>query len=66
MLTRQLAEFVVNTDVRDIPMQVLDGARDALVDTIGCALAGALEPASEIAARWVRETGAGGQASTLA
>jgi 2-methylcitrate dehydratase PrpD len=65
MLTRQLAEFVVNTDLNDIPKPVLDGSRDALIDTIGCALAGSLEPISEIAARWVRETGARGQASLL-
>ena len=65
MLTRQLAEFVVNTQAGDIPRSVLDGSRDALIDTIGCALAGSLEEASEIAARWVRETGARGQSSVL-
>lgn len=65
MLTRQLAEFVINTDTREIPKAVLEGSRDALIDTIGCALAGSLEPISEIAERWVRETGARGQASVL-
>jgi 2-methylcitrate dehydratase PrpD len=63
MLTQKLAEFVVKTNVRDIPPAVLDGARDALIDTIGCALAGSLEPISEIATQWVRETGARGQAT---
>lgn len=65
MLTQQLAAFVVDTDVRNIPAQVLDGARDALIDTIGCGLAGSLEPISEITTRWVRETGARGQATVL-
>lgn len=65
MLTRKLAEFVINTDSREIPKPVLEGARDALIDTIGCALAGSLEPISEIAERWVRETGARGQVSVL-
>ena len=65
MLTRQLAEFIVNTDSREIPKAVLEGSRDALIDTIGCALAGSLEPISEIAERWVRETGARGQSSVL-
>lgn len=53
MLTRQLAQFGIDTDARVIPTRVLDGSREALIDTIGCALAGSLEPVSEIAARWV-------------
>ena len=60
MLTRQLAAFIVNADSREIPEAVLEGSRDALIDTIGCALAGSLEPISEIAERWVRDTGARG------
>ena len=34
MLTRQLATFVVETDARNIPPKVLEGSRDALIDTI--------------------------------
>ena len=62
MLTQQLAEFVINTRDSDVPSDVLDGARDALVDTLGCALAGSLDEGAEIAQRWVRETGARAQA----
>jgi 2-methylcitrate dehydratase PrpD len=65
MLTPHLATFIIETDARSIPAKVLDGSRDALIDTIGCALAGSLEPISEIAVRWVRETGARGQATVL-
>jgi len=65
MLTKQLAEFVINTREGDVPSNVLDGARDALVDTLGCALAGSLDEGSEIAQRWVRETGARAQATVL-
>ncbi len=65
MLTHQLATFIVETDAGSIPRTVLSGSRDALIDTIGCALAGSLEPISEIAVRWVRETGARGQATVL-
>jgi len=63
MLTQRLAEFVTDTRVEDIPDTVLDGARDAIADTLGCALAGTLEETAEIAAAWVRETGARAQAS---
>ena len=60
MLTRRLAEFVVDTRTEEIPAQVLEGARHALVDTLGCALAGTLEPAAELAAQWAQEAGARG------
>lgn len=63
MLTRRLAEFVVDTRSGDIPPEVLDGARDAITDTVGCALAGSIEPAGELAAVWVEQTGARAQAT---
>ncbi|HYC47141.1 MAG TPA: MmgE/PrpD family protein [Burkholderiales bacterium] len=58
MITAALARFVLDTRATDIPDDVLSGARDALMDTVGCALAGTLEPVSEIAARWIAEVGA--------
>lgn len=61
MLTQQLAQFVINMREADVPAEVLDRSRDALVDTLGCALAGSLDEGSEIAQRWVRETGARAQ-----
>ncbi len=65
MLTQQLAQFVINTREADVPAAVLDGARDALVDTLGCTLAGTLDEGAEIAQRWVMETGARAQATVL-
>ena len=58
MLTQKLASFVVDTDLKTIPAEVMRGARDALIDTLGVGLAGTLEPVSEIALRLVQETGA--------
>ena len=58
MITEKLARFVVDTTARDIPDDVLRGARDALIDTVGVALAGTLEPVAELAVRWVNEVGA--------
>jgi 2-methylcitrate dehydratase PrpD len=63
MLTQRLADFVVRTRTEDIPAEVLDGARDAIVDTIGCALAGSTEPGAEIAARWAQYTAPSGEAT---
>lgn len=63
MITERLAQFVVETKVSDIPEAILTGARDALIDTVGVALAGTLEPVAGIAARWIRDLGARPQAT---
>jgi len=58
MVTEKLARFVVETPLEKIPATVLDGARDALIDTIGVAMAGTLEPISDIGLQWVQDVGA--------
>ena len=58
MITEKLARFVVETPLDKIPADVLDGARDALIDTIGVAIAGTLEPIADIAVQWVTDVGA--------
>lgn len=63
MLTQRLAQFVVDTRTQDMPAAVLAGSRHALIDTLGCALAGTLEPVAELATQYVQEAGARGQAT---
>ena len=63
MFTKALARFVIETKASDIPETILAGARDALTDTLGVALAGTLEPVADIAAHWVRDLGAKPQAT---
>ncbi len=63
MITRRLAEFVVDTPTGDIPEAVLDGARLALVDTVGCGLAGAFEPVTRIVHEWIDVGGGKAQAT---
>lgn len=62
MITETLARFAIETRTVSIPDAVLARARDALVDVLGVALAGTLEPAAQIAARWVEDVGARPQA----
>ena len=62
-ITETLAKFVLETKAADMPDAVLAGARNALFDTVGVALAGTSEPAADIAARWVTELGARSQAT---
>lgn len=58
MLTQRLAEFVIDTRAADVPQEVMDASRDALIDTLGVALAGGLDEVGEIALRYVRDLGA--------
>lgn len=57
MLTQHLAEFIVNTQASHIPANVMEASRDALIDTVGCALAGSLDEVAEISLRYVSELG---------
>jgi len=57
MQTQRLAEFVVDTRAGDVPREVMDAARDALIDTLGVALAGSVEEAATLALAYVRELG---------
>ena len=58
MLTQRLAEFIVDTRASDVPQNVMEASRDALIDTLGVALVGGLDEVGEIALRYVREIGA--------
>ena len=63
MLTQRLAEFVIDTRASDLPRDVMDASRDALIDTLGVALAGGLDEVGEIALRYVRGLGASREAT---
>jgi len=63
MITETLARFVIDTRASDLPEETIHAARDALIDTVGVALAGTREPVGELAARWARELGAKPQAA---
>ena len=53
MLTQRLAEFALETRATAIPKEVMDAARDALIDTVGVALVGSIDEVGEIAFRYV-------------
>jgi 2-methylcitrate dehydratase PrpD len=62
-ITDTLARFVADTRTADMPDTVMSAAQNAVMDTLGVALAGSSEPVTEIAARWVDETRAAPQAA---
>ncbi|MBI3042126.1 MAG: MmgE/PrpD family protein [Betaproteobacteria bacterium] len=63
MFTETLARFAIETRTSDLPEPAIAAARDALIDTVGVALAGSREPVGELAARWARDIGAKPQAA---
>lgn len=55
--TQRLAEFILNTRTSDVPSNVMDAARDALIDTVGCAVVGSVDEVGEQVLRYVRDLG---------
>ena len=53
MLTQRLAEFAIETKPSAVPGDVMDAARDALIDTLGVGIVGSTEEVGEIALRYV-------------
>ena len=64
--TAAMAHFAIETRTQDIPADVLEGARNALIDTFGAGLAGSREPVGALAMRWVDELGGRGKATLWA
>jgi len=58
MITQRLAEFVIDTRTSDVPNDVLNASRDALIDTIGVALVGSLDEVGEITLRYISDLSA--------
>ena len=58
-LTKKIAEYVVNTSLEDFPPEAIVAAKAAIIDCLGCALAGSKEPLADILADYL--TGLGGK-----
>ncbi|MBO0876624.1 MAG: MmgE/PrpD family protein [Pseudonocardia sp.] len=64
-VTRQLAEYAATADLADLPDEVRELAADALVDTVGVALAGRNEDAVRMLRVTLGRDGAHGEATVL-
>lgn len=53
-ITRKLATFAVETTYADLPDEVVTQAKRAILDTLGVAIAGSVEPCARIAAEVVQ------------
>jgi len=65
-VTRQLAETLAQTRWSALPPEIAHHARRAVLDWLGSALAGALEPPARVAQQVARGLGASGEATLFA
>ena len=55
-ITDIISEYVVGTRFEDIPKEVIEVAKEFVLDSVGASLIGSLEPVSRIARQYVMET----------
>ena len=61
----RIAEFIIETDPSDMPVESFKAAREACFDCVGVMLAGAAQPHGHMMAEFVAEEGARGDCSVL-
>jgi 2-methylcitrate dehydratase PrpD len=64
-ITERIAEYVTTTSLEDFPSEAIEAAKGAMMDCLGCALAGSVEPLAAILSDFVRSTGGGPIASVI-
>lgn len=64
-VTQELARFVAESDLGRVPEDVNNKAKRALIDCLGCALAGVGFPSSEIVLDTIRDNGGAPQAAIV-
>jgi len=64
-ITRGYAEFVSRTRYEDLPVEVVDAVKRAIVDTVATTIAGSVEPAARIALSVAQRFGGSEQATVV-
>ena len=64
-VTKRIAEYVVTTSLEDFPPEAVQGAKGAIIDCLGCMLAGSAEPLADILCSYIKATGANPIASVV-
>ncbi len=65
MSTEKLAKFVVETSYESLPAEAIRSAKQAIVDCLGCALAGSADEGSKILGEYVKEIGGKPEAGVI-
>ncbi|HIM62945.1 MAG TPA: MmgE/PrpD family protein [Dehalococcoidia bacterium] len=56
-VTKKFAEYVVNTNLEDFPPEAIGAAKAAIIDCLGCALAGSKEPLADVLVNYLADLG---------
>jgi len=56
-VTKKVARFIVETDLENMPPEIVAIVKNAMIDTLGVALAGSLEPLGKIMSTLVKKLG---------
>jgi 2-methylcitrate dehydratase PrpD len=64
-VTRQIADFIVNTKYQDIPEDVLDLGKKSILDGFGLALAGSVAETGSLSRAYVKSLGVGSGNATV-
>ena len=64
-ITRRIADYVVSTQLEDFPPDGIQAAKGAIMDCLGCALAGSREPLADILSEFFQANGGGASASVI-
>lgn len=61
--TKRIVDFIVSSRLERIPANGLKVAREAILDCVGVAIAGSIEPVGRITAGWAKENGSAGRST---
>lgn len=64
-ITETVSDFVVGTSYDDIPQEAVTAAKRAILDCLGCAVAGIPEPGSEIVRGYIADLGGRPEATVV-
>ena len=64
-VTKRIAEYVSTTTLEDFPDEAVQAAKGAIIDCLGCMLAGSTEPLADILCDYVKAAGAAPSASVV-
>jgi 2-methylcitrate dehydratase PrpD len=64
-LTREVAQFVLDTGMKDLPSDLIDLGKKSILDGIGLALAGSVAKSGDLVSAYLKELGVQGGATAI-
>ena len=64
-VTEAIAEYVVTTSLEDFPAEAVEAAKGAIIDCLGCMLAGSTEPLADLLCEYVKSSGGSPNATVV-